>query len=228
MSSLGSYFTSSIGKKFVMGFTGIFLITFLVVHCYVNAMIFYNDGGIEFNKAAHFMGSNPLIRTAEIGLFAGLLAHIIQGLMLWRKNMQSRPVKYAINAGNATSKWYSRSMGLLGTLILIFLVVHLAQFWVPSRITGLGETIIENKPYHDLYSEMQEEFQHPWVVLIYVIGVLSLAYHLLHGVQSSMQTFGLNTGKYKSIIKTIGIAFSIIVPLVFALMPILMHLGIIR
>ncbi len=228
MSTFGSYFTSSIGKKFVMGFTGIFLITFLIVHCYVNAMIFYNDGGIEFNKAAHFMGSNPIIRTAEIGLFVGLFAHIIQGLMLWRKNMQSRPVKYAVSAGNATSKWYSRSMGLLGTLILLFLVIHLAQFWVPSRITGLGETIIENKPYHDLYSEMQEEFQHPWVVLVYVVGVFSLCYHLLHGFQSSLQTFGLNTGKYKHIIKTAGIAFSILISLAFASMPILMHFGVIR
>jgi succinate dehydrogenase / fumarate reductase cytochrome b subunit len=73
--------SSSIAKKFWMGLTGLFLITFLIVHCAVNAMIFFNDGGLMFNKAAHFMGTNILIRSAEIVLFAGLILHIVDGLM---------------------------------------------------------------------------------------------------------------------------------------------------
>src|SRR4051812_23833364 len=108
-------FSTAIGKKLLMGATGLFLILFLIVHCYVNAQIFWNDNGVKFNEAAHFMGSNPVIRTIEIGLFAFLLWHVILGLQLWFRNMGRRKVRYAVKPGNKTSKWYSRSMGILGT-----------------------------------------------------------------------------------------------------------------
>lgn len=80
-------------------------------------MIFFNDGGETFNHWAHFMGTNVIIRTMEIGLFAGLLLHIIQGFVLWAQNNKARPVKYEMNKAAENSKWYSRSMGLLGTFV---------------------------------------------------------------------------------------------------------------
>ena len=209
------YFNTSIGKKLQMSLTGLFLILFLVVHCYVNAQIFYGDGGTRFNEAAHFMGTNFLIRTVEIGLFGFLILHIIQGLSLWSANRSKRTTRYAVSAGNATSKWYSRSMALLGTLILLFLVLHLSKFWAPNRysmLTGGGE-----KP---LYEMMRDEFQVPWVVVVYLLGCISLGWHLVHGFYSSFQTLGLGTHKYKGLIRMTGIAFSIIVPLIFAMMPI--------
>jgi succinate dehydrogenase / fumarate reductase, cytochrome b subunit len=83
-------FTSSIGKKWVMALTGLFLIIFLIVHAGINACIWANDGGVMFNKAAHFMGSTVLIRIAEIGLFLGIFLHIIQGLMLEFQNRSKR------------------------------------------------------------------------------------------------------------------------------------------
>jgi succinate dehydrogenase / fumarate reductase cytochrome b subunit len=116
-------------------------------------------------------------------------------------------------------------MGLLGTLILLFLIVHLAHFWVPSRFTGLDEVMIDGKPHHNLFILMVEVFKSPIVVIIYVLGVLSLAYHLLHGFQSAFQTFGWRNGKYKAIFISIGFFLSIFIPLVFASMPIVMHLG---
>jgi len=122
------FFTSSIGKKYVMGFTGFFLVTFLIVHCFINGMIVFRDNGETFNHWASFMGTNWVIRVMEIGLFAGLILHIVQGLVLWAPNRRARRVKYAVNKSNTNSKWYSRSMGLLGTLILIFLIVHLYHF----------------------------------------------------------------------------------------------------
>jgi succinate dehydrogenase / fumarate reductase, cytochrome b subunit len=215
-----NYFSTSVGKKIQMSLTGIFLIVFLVVHCYINAQIFWNDGGVEFDKLAHFMGTNPVIRTIEIGLFAFLILHIVQGLILWSKNRAKRTTRYAVSAGNATSKWYSRSMGLLGTLILLFLIVHISMFWAPNRASqtmGDGEL--------PLYHMMRDEFQNPLIVLLYVFGCVALAWHLLHGFYSAFQTLGLTTNKYKSIIKSLGIAFSIIVPLIFALMPIAFYLG---
>jgi len=229
------FFTSSIGKKVLMALTGLFLISFLVVHCAINGMIFFNDGGETFNHWAHFMGSNLIIRIMEIGLFGGLLLHIVQGLMLWAQNKKARPIQYAKNDAASNSKWYSRSMGLLGTLILIFLIIHLYHFWTPSRFGGmfgvheLKETTLvtyDNQQVHDLYTEMFNVFQGSLlVVIIYVLGVFSLGRHLLHGFQSAFQTFGINHKRWTPIIKCAGVAFSIIIPLVFALMPIAIYCG---
>ena len=214
------HFSSSIGKKLVMSFTGIFLILFLIVHCYVNAQIFWFDGGVKFNEAAHFMGTNPIIRITEIGLVVGFLLHIIQGLMLWSQNRGKRTTRYAVHATSQTSKWYSRSMGLLGTLVLLFLIIHTSHFWIPNRAEQFttGEEL-------NLYTRMADTFQQLWVVILYVFGCISLGFHLAHGFYSSFQTLGLGTPKYKAIIRNTGIAFSIIVPLIFALMPIAFYMG---
>lgn len=209
------YFSTSIGKKLQMSLTGIFLITFLIVHCYINAQIFYNDGGVRFSEAAHFMGTNFVIRTVEIGLMAFLLLHIIQGLNLWAKNRARRTNRYAVNAGSKTSPWYSRSMALLGTLILLFLIMHLSKFWAPNRMSQLSGNGEKN-----LYLMMKEEFQTAWVVGVYVFGCISLGWHLMHGFYSAFQTLGLGTSKYKGLIKSTGVAFSIIVSLIFIAMPV--------
>ncbi|MCB9046485.1 MAG: succinate dehydrogenase cytochrome b subunit [Chitinophagales bacterium] len=215
-----NYFSTSVGKKLQMSLTGLFLIVFLVVHCYINAQIFWNDGGEKFSEAAHFMGTNFVIRTVEIGLFAFLILHIVQGLMLWSKNRAKRTTRYEVSAGNATSKWYSRSMGLLGTLILIFLIIHISMFWAPNRgaqTFGEGEL--------DLYAMMRDSFQNIGIVVVYILGCFSLAWHLVHGFYSAFQTLGLTTNKYKGIIKSVGVGFAIIVPIIFALMPIVFYMG---
>ncbi|MEO6539882.1 MAG: succinate dehydrogenase cytochrome b subunit [Ferruginibacter sp.] len=228
------FFSSSIGKKLTMGLTGFFLISFLIVHCTINAMIFYNDGGQTFNHWGHFMGSNLFIRTFEIGLFIGLLLHIIQGLILWRQNAKARPVNYAVNKPQSNSTWYSRSMGLLGTLLLLFLVMHLYHFWVPSRFGGMANVAAletttlgdyAGQEAHNLYKAMLTVFQDLWVVIIYVLGVISLFWHLLHGFQSAFQTFGLNHKKYTPISKTVGFVFSLLICLVFAAMPVSIYAG---
>src|SRR5882757_3735552 len=121
-------FTSTLGRNLMMALTGLFLISFLVIHCTINAMIFYNDGGATFSYWGHFMGTNPIIRTLEIGLILGFLIHIIDGLKLWKENRGARPVKYNYIKHPERSKWYSRSMGLLGTLILLFLILHTSHF----------------------------------------------------------------------------------------------------
>src|SRR5579872_6024893 len=133
------FFTSSVGKKYVMGLTGIFLISFLVVHVGINACIWAMDGGEMFNKAAHFMGSTVVIRILEIGLFVGFFIHIIQGLVLTFQNRRHRSIGYQVPMGNKGSKWYSRYMGWLGTFILLFLVIHLKNFWVQTRFTDMSE-----------------------------------------------------------------------------------------
>lgn len=208
-----------------MALTGLFLITFLVVHASVNAMIFYNDGGVTFNTVAHFFGTNILIRTMEIVLFIGLIAHTVDGLMLYFRNRGARPVKYAMERGNTSSRWYSRSMALLGTLILIFLIIHLGHFWVKSRhiIGNLDEFTQPGAENENLYGAMQKYFDIPWVVIIYVLGCFSLFWHLMHGFKSAFQSLGLNHKRYNPIIAFAGTAFSIIIALVFASMPVSMY-----
>ena len=118
-------FPSSLGKKYLMGLTGLFLITFLIVHCFINSMVFFDPTGTLFNEYAHFMGTNIIIRIMEVVLFAGLLLHAIDGLLLYFQNRAARPQKYVYNDLSANSSWYSRSMALLGTLLLIFLILYL-------------------------------------------------------------------------------------------------------
>ena len=219
------FFTSSVGKKFVMALTGLFLISFLVVHAGVNACIFNdlpifdeNDNGDMFNRAAHFMGSSYVVRIMEIGLFAGFIIHIIQGYTLEVKNLARRGTGYKINLANKGSKWYSRTMGLLGTLLLLFLIMHISHFWVPSRFNGLEEA--EGKNYHNLFARMVEVFQNPFVVVLYVLGCISLSYHLLHGFQSAFRTLGVYNKRYIKLVQCAGTVFSIAIPLLFALMPV--------
>ncbi len=213
-------FTSSVGKKLVMAFTGIFLILFLIVHAGLNACIWANDGGEMFSKGAHFMGANWVPRVLEIGLFVGLILHIIQGLMLEFSNRGKKAIGYAVSYSKG-SKWYSRSMGLLGTLILLFLVMHLYHFWLPNRSHQgflLGEEI-------NLYEKMKLVFSELWVVILYVLGCLSLGYHLAHGFQSAFRTLGVHNKRYNLLITSIGYGFSIFIPLAFAMMPVSFYLG---
>ncbi len=214
------FIKSSIGKKVVMSLTGLFLISFLIIHATINAMIWYNDGGETFSHWGHFMGTNPIIRTLEIGLVAGLIIHIADGLMLWKQNRDARPVKYALSNANANSKWYSRSMGLLGTLILIFLVIHCSHFWIPNRANQFvtGEEL-------NLFQMMQFEFSEWYTVVIYLAGCFSLFWHLLHGFKSAFQSLGINNVKYNGLIEMVGIAFSVVVPFIFAMMPISFYFG---
>ncbi len=195
-------------------------------------MIFFDDGGETFNHWGHFMGSNLIIRTMELGLFFFLILHIVQGLMLWRQNSVARPIAYKVSKSNRNSSWYSRSMGLLGTLILMFLVLHLYHFWVPSRFGGMGPIqeiasvkldVYANQEAADLYRSMQIVFSQWWIVVIYVLGVTSLCWHLLHGFQSAFQTLGLNNKRYTPLLKNIGRVYSIVICLLFALMPVAMY-----
>ncbi len=212
-----------------MAFTGIFLILFLIVHCTANLAIFVPDHGATFDKVANFLGKNWIMHILEVGLFAGFIIHIIQGLVLTKQNKSKRPIKYAVVHRKNTSTWYSRSMGLLGVLILLFLIIHLSDFWVHTRFAsifgGVGEVSYEGKEMDALYGRMLLVFSQLWVVIVYLIGVIVLGFHLAHGFQSAFRTLGMTSSRYIAIIRGIGIAYAIIVPILFAIMPISMYFG---
>ena len=181
-----------------------------------------------FNKAAHFMGASVVIRILEIGLFVGFIIHIVQGYVLEVQNRATRAVGYHVKMGTKGSKWYAKSMGLLGTLLLFFLIMHISHFWIPSRVTQdlTPRTYFDGgAEVHDLFERMVQVFQNGWIVLLYVLACISLAWHLLHGFQSAFRTIGLSNKKFIGIVKTAGVVFSILVPLLFALMPLSIYFG---
>ncbi|MDP4285802.1 MAG: succinate dehydrogenase cytochrome b subunit [Bacteroidota bacterium] len=213
-------FTSSIGKKVLMALTGFFLIIYLLVHASINAMIFYDDGGVKFDAAASFMLHNYFIRFLEIGLFAVFILHIIQGLLLWKQNRDARKIKYEKQNFPREIKWYSRYMGWLGTFLLLFLVMHLSHFWASTKneLYFHGDQV-------NLYDKMREVFTDPLWFTLYMIGLVSLLLHLLQGFQSAFQTFGINHKRWTPVIRCIGIFYSIAICILFALMPIAFMAG---
>ncbi len=216
--------TSTIGRKVLMALTGLFLITFLVIHLIGNLQLLKNDGGESFNKYAQFMGHNPLIQTVSILNFVFILTHIFVSVALTQRNKKSRPVGYASVKNSST--WNSRNMGILGTIILIFLVIHLINFWGKMKLTSLGvgsyvETVsYQGEDFLNLYATTVVAFQEWWLVLIYVASMVGLSFHLSHGFQSAFQTLGVNHPKYSTFIQTVGKLFAIVVPAAFAVIPV--------
>jgi succinate dehydrogenase / fumarate reductase cytochrome b subunit len=213
-------FTSSLGKKYLMGFTGFFLISYLIIHAGINSLIFYNDGGVTFAAAAGFMLHNYIVRFLEIGLFAGFILHIVQGLMLWRQNSAARKTKYYVQKFPKEIKWYARYMGWLGTFVLLFLVMHLSHFWFTTK-----QELYFGGPEINLYERMREVFTNPVWFTLYMIGLGSLLFHLLQGFQSAFQTFGINNRRWINIIKGVGVFYSVAIVLLFASMPIAFMVG---
>lgn len=212
-------FSSTVGRKIIMSITGLFLCSFLVIHLVGNLQLFNNDGGAAFNIYSRFMGTNPIIRTMEIVLLLGFLFHIYDAIVITRRNKAARPVGYVNSHPEENSTWASRNMGLLGTVILVFLVIHLWNFFVPARFGGLEGVVIEDVEYDNLYLRVVQSFQIWWYVALYVISMVALAYHLIHGFQSAFQSLGLNHKKYTPFIQKFGYAFSVIVCLGFAIIP---------
>ena len=215
-----------------MALTGIFLITFLIVHVGLNACIFADwvdttDNGEMFNKAAHFMGSTIVTRILEAVLFIGFIIHIIQGYVVEANNRARRGQGYNIALGSRGSTWMSRSMALLGTLIFMFLILHISKFWWSSRVThDLAQVSYDGgrTEMHNVFLRMYDVFQSPLIVIIYVISVLALGFHLWRGFHSAFRSMGVHNKKYLNLLKGLGYGFTVLVCVMFALMPISMYL----
>ncbi len=215
--------SSTLGRKLMMAFTGLFLILFLIIHLIGNLQLLKNDGGEAFNIYAQFMTSNPLIVIISYVNYTAIVVHVVWALLLTRLNSKARGGQgYAVNKNS--SAWTSRNMGILGTLILIFLVIHLKGFWYEMHWGGIPKATYDGEQYKDLYTVVSDAYSIPPYVALYVISMLILAFHLWHGFASAFQTLGINHLKYNPAIKFVGRAFAIIVPGLFALIPIWMFL----
>ena len=215
MKTLGS----TLGRKLLMALTGLFLILFLTIHLIGNLQLLMSDNGKTFNEYAEFMGHNKFIQVISISNFFFILLHITVSILLTLHNRQARPVAYAHQAKSKISPM-ARQMMILGTLVLIFIVVHLVNFWGKAKF---GTMPVDDKGIHDLYSVTKEAFKSPLLVGLYVLSMIALAFHLSHGFQSAFQTLGLNHRKYTPFIHTLGSIYAIGVPTLYALIPILMY-----
>lgn len=216
-----TFFGSSIGKKLLMSLTGLFLILFLLVHLAGNLQLLKDDGGMSFNVYAKLMTTNPLIKVIAYGNYFFIILHVFVGISLALYNRSAKGQKYAVSNSNKTS-WASKNMALLGTLILAFILIHMGDFWLKMKMGQLPMVTypgVEGE-IKDLYFRVSEAFKEPLLVGAYVVGMIVLAFHLHHGFQSAFQTLGINHKKYTPIIKTIGVAYAILIPLGFAIIPI--------
>jgi succinate dehydrogenase / fumarate reductase, cytochrome b subunit len=219
MTTLKQTLTSSIGKKVVMAATGLFLCVFLIEHLYGNILLYFNDGGTAFNEYSHDAVRNILIRTIEIFLFAAIIIHCIQALIITIDNKRARPIGYAVPTSHAGSSWSSRNMGLTGSFILFFIIIHLYHFFFPYRI-------LHNTNGHTIAQMVKIGFMDPKYVAIYVIGVTFLFLHLNHAFRSAFHTLGLDNKKYYSVLQMAGSTFAWIMWVGFASFPILFYFGI--
>ncbi|WP_310417092.1 succinate dehydrogenase cytochrome b subunit [Chamaesiphon sp. OTE_8_metabat_110] len=204
-----NFIASSIDRKVIMAGTGLFLTLFLVVHLGLNATILAADGGMLFDRTAELLRHNWLLHGLEILVFAGFVVHIWQGATLSRDNRSKRSTPYAVNATSPLTP--AQSMGLLGSIVLAFLLLHLYQFWLPQAI---------DLPDPDSLSQLvRATMSQSWVVIIYVLGCLALAAHLVHGYRSAAITLGV-AARYRQLTSVVGISLAIAVPLGLAAIPI--------
>jgi len=237
MSNSKPVLSSSLGRKLIMSLTGIFLCTFLIVHLIGNLSLFKDDGGYAFNNYAYFMTHFPPIKVVSYLLYASIIIHAVYALVLTMKNKAARPVNYAQYDGKSNSTWNSRNMGILGTVLLVFIATHMQNFWwkyhndqVPyieyqtdlatgkttsktleaSEFTDYVKTEnngIETVKARDLYKQVDFAFENPFLVGLYVLAMAALSFHLIHGFQSAFQTVGFSHKKYVPIIRFLGVWF---------------------
>lgn len=210
-------FYSTVGRKLLMALTGLFLCLFLLEHLYGNLLLYKMDGGTAYQEYTEFLTGNIIIRTIEFALFGGILLHIIDGLYLTLRNRQARPVRYAVTRQSGNSTWFSRNMGLTGSLILVFLVVHLKTFFVPHRFAH---------PENSIAYDVAAAFQSNWYAAFYLVAMVLLGAHLNHGFQSAFQTIGWNNKKYMPVLKGAGSLFALLIMVGFGSFPVMFYFDI--
>ncbi|MDA8592086.1 succinate dehydrogenase cytochrome b subunit [Flavobacteriaceae bacterium] len=214
---MSGFLKSSIGRKIAMALSAFFLMFFILQHFAINVLSVFNPDA--FNEVSHFMGTNPLVQfVLQPILIFGVVFHFVMGFVLEFKNRASRSVSYAVNNGNANSTWMSRNMIYSGGFILVFLVIHFIDFWIPELnvkyLVGDTSGLLADGSDYRYFEELQHKFVPLWRVILYCIGFLFLALHLLHGFNSAFQSVGGNN-KYTNSLKNVGKAYAVLIPLGF-------------
>ncbi|KYG78723.1 succinate dehydrogenase cytochrome b subunit [Roseivirga echinicomitans] len=221
MSWLKQTFTSSIGRKYAMALSALFLVVFLLQHFIINFTSVLSEE--TFNEISHFMGTNVLVQFGlQPVLIFGVIYHFVMGFVLEIQNRNARAIKYAMNKGSENSTWFSRNMIFSGLVILGFIGLHFYDFWIPEISHKYIEVLPEDSTRY--FGEMVEKFHEPWRVGVYALCFVFLSLHLMHGFQSAFQSVGARHSKYTPTIKKLGTLYAIIIPAGFIFIALYHHL----
>lgn len=206
---MAGLFKTSVARKVAMALSALFLILFLIIHLAVNLTSVISEN--TFNELSHFMGTNPLIQFAmQPVLLAGVIFHFVMGFVLEIQNKRARgSEKYYAYNGGANSSWISRNMIITGVMILLFLGLHLWDFWVGEMNYKYIQFNEPNPTRY--YHELIEKFHDPLRVGMYVLCFVFLCLHLLHGFQSAFQSMGWKDDARKKLISQVGNWYSYII-----------------
>ena len=219
---MSSFMSASIGRKFLMSITGLFLISFLCIHLTLNLFLTFDDSGTLFNLAANFMATNPLIRIIEPLLAIGFVVHIIWSALITLQNMLARPQKYEY--GDQLLSWWApaKNMFILGGMVMIFLVIHIFNFWVKMKFTGdplLNSVNVGGVEMHNAYALVSNLFLNRWYDLLYIAGGIMVGLHISHGFWSAFQTIGFSNQIWLKRLKCIAITIGVIFAVGFSYIP---------
>ena len=219
-------FKTSVGRKNLMAFTGLFIIFFLIIHLAGNLILVIPNsffpiefwGDVEnvhdmYNAYSHFLVHFWPVTIVAWVLYAAILAHIVDALLITLHNRKSQGEKYQVYDTD-TSTWYSRNMGVLGTVIGLFIVLHMVQFWLQYKVLKIE---------YDLYNLVLATFKIWWYVVIYEIGIIALGFHLVHGIESAHRSLGIYPKKMMNTIKLIALYFSLVMAILYASIPIILY-----
>lgn len=219
---MSGIFTSSIGKKLLMSLAGIFLIVFLLVHMGVNLLVIIYKDPMVYNKVAHFMSTNILIKIFEIVLFGGFLLHIIYALILQIQNWVARPSRYN-KANYSNTSFFAKFMIHTAAITLVFLVIHFMDFYIKAKFGHATEVLVDGVAYHDFASEIVDKFKMLPFVIFYIAAFVFLGFHLMHGFQSAFKTLGMDNRKYTPVIQVLAILYCSLVVAGYSIIPVIIY-----
>ena len=209
-----------------MAITGLFVSFFLVIHLLGNLILIIPDsffpiefwGGVAsahdmYNAYSHFLVSFWPVSVIAWILYACLIIHVVDAILITIRNRKAQGEKYAV-PDTQSSKWYSRNMGILGAVIGIFTVIHMAQFWLQYKVLQIED---------DLYNLVVATFKVGWYVVLYVIGILALGFHLIHGIESAHISLGLHHKRYLKYIRVFSLAFSVLLTVLYLIIPLVIY-----
>jgi succinate dehydrogenase / fumarate reductase cytochrome b subunit len=211
---------TTISQKSLMALTGLFLCTFLVVHLLGNLQLFLPDGQAQqrFNWYAETLSSLLVIEIAAVGTYVCIVAHAVISVVLTIRNRRSAGKRYRASGADSGSAWYSRFMGILGFIILAFLIVHMSDFWFPFKThADIG---LDSEGRRDLHGLVVREFQRIWKVGLYELGVLAVGFHVAHGFYSGCRSLGIHHPRLANLIRWFGFALAFATTVGFGAMPI--------
>jgi len=219
---MSNFISSSIGKKLILSLSGLFLITFLLIH--LTANLFLLGGSEAFNMAVHFMDTNPIIQIMQPLLAIGFFIHILYGVIIQFQNWKATPVKYNTVNQKESSKWSARNMIWLGLFIFAFLFIHIGNYFYVMKFGEMGEFTASNgEKMHDAYKLVSSLFTDGSFGMIYsaiyIIGFVALGLHLNHAFWSAFQTIGWSNDVWRKRLSVIGTLYAILIAVGFSIIP---------